>query len=229
MTRVRLANSIFNNMTGRWVVGFVLAVAAAALANRGLLPPGTELPAVAGSLGFLALIGVVPVVAPLAEVNAFAGKSAKEVEDIVSQGPDSKPPLCRPLPLITRHVVSCLSEGLPSASPSSSRSPPLQVEIKDQIDADVSKLLKVWGEDALLDFPGAVQPVIDERDRYMAECLRKLASGKGGERKRNGSGVIRSYVLLYMSSVSNNCPALIVRQAFAHIIYLSSSCPFLCN
>lgn len=37
--------------------------------------------------------------------------------------------------------------------------------------------LKLWGEDALLDWPGALGPILEERDRFMAQCIRDLATG----------------------------------------------------
>jgi hypothetical protein len=41
-------------------------------------------------------------------------------------------------------------------------------------------LVKLWGEDALLDWPGALAPVIDERDAYMARTLWAAATGTSG-------------------------------------------------
>lgn len=38
--------------------------------------------------------------------------------------------------------------------------------------------VKLWGEDALLDWPGAMGPVIDERDEFMAKTLAAAATGK---------------------------------------------------
>jgi pheromone shutdown protein TraB len=43
--------------------------------------------------------------------------------------------------------------------------------------ADVSRPLKLWGEDALLDWPGAWQRLIVERDTYMADVLAAAALG----------------------------------------------------
>lgn len=38
-------------------------------------------------------------------------------------------------------------------------------------------IVKLWGEDALLDWPGALEPIIEERDMVMANVLRACASG----------------------------------------------------
>ena len=38
-------------------------------------------------------------------------------------------------------------------------------------------LVKLWGEDALLDWPGALTPVIHERDAYMAKTILAAVQG----------------------------------------------------
>lgn len=40
-----------------------------------------------------------------------------------------------------------------------------------------SRLVKLWGEDALLDWPGALDPVIHERDAHMARTIYAAAQG----------------------------------------------------
>lgn len=40
------------------------------------------------------------------------------------------------------------------------------------------QMVKLWGEDALLDWPGALHPVIHERDAYMAQTILAAAKGK---------------------------------------------------
>ena len=40
-----------------------------------------------------------------------------------------------------------------------------------------SQLVKLWGEDALLDWPGALDPVIHERDAHMARTISAAAQG----------------------------------------------------
>ena len=40
-----------------------------------------------------------------------------------------------------------------------------------------SQLVKLWGEDALLDWPGALDPVIHERDAHMARTIFAAAQG----------------------------------------------------
>ena len=40
-----------------------------------------------------------------------------------------------------------------------------------------SQLVKLWGEDALLDWPGALDPVIHERDAHMARSIYAAAEG----------------------------------------------------
>lgn len=41
-----------------------------------------------------------------------------------------------------------------------------------------SQLVKLWGEDALLDWPGALDPVIHERDAHMARTIYAAAQGE---------------------------------------------------
>lgn len=50
---------------------------------------------------------------------------------------------------------------------------PLQVE-----GAAAQATVKLWGEDALLSWPGAMEPVIHERDEFMARALAAAASGR---------------------------------------------------
>ena len=47
----------------------------------------------------------------------------------------------------------------------------------DVFQADSEGIVKLWGEDALLDWPGALEPIIEERDMVMANVLRACASG----------------------------------------------------
>ncbi|KXZ49872.1 hypothetical protein GPECTOR_19g323 [Gonium pectorale] len=55
------------------------------------------------------------------------------------------------------------------------------VEVKEAIGSgDLSKPLKLFGEDALLDWPGAFPALIEERDAFMAKALAAVASGKPG-------------------------------------------------
>lgn len=37
--------------------------------------------------------------------------------------------------------------------------------------------LRIWGEDAIVSFPGAQESIIDERDAYMARTIRAAAQG----------------------------------------------------
>ncbi|GAB4818160.1 hypothetical protein N2152v2_005206 [Parachlorella kessleri] len=53
------------------------------------------------------------------------------------------------------------------------------VRVKEPVQASQpdAPMIKLWGEDALLDWPGAVQPIINERDIYMARTLAAAANG----------------------------------------------------
>ncbi len=42
---------------------------------------------------------------------------------------------------------------------------------------DLQQPLKLFGEDALLDWPGALGPIIRDRDTYMAKALAAAAQG----------------------------------------------------
>lgn len=39
-------------------------------------------------------------------------------------------------------------------------------------------IVKLWGEDALLSWPGAMEPVINQRDAYMARSVAAAAGGR---------------------------------------------------
>ena len=43
--------------------------------------------------------------------------------------------------------------------------------------ADLQQPEELWGEDALLQWPGARRPLIQERDSYMARTIWAAASG----------------------------------------------------
>jgi pheromone shutdown protein TraB len=51
------------------------------------------------------------------------------------------------------------------------------VAVKEPIDSNLDQPFKVWGEDALLQWPGASESVIAERDAYMARALAAAALG----------------------------------------------------
>ena len=46
--------------------------------------------------------------------------------------------------------------------------------------ADLQQLVELWGEDALLQWPGARRSLIEERDAYMARTIWAAASGEPG-------------------------------------------------
>ncbi|GIL84546.1 hypothetical protein Vretimale_14392 [Volvox reticuliferus] len=55
------------------------------------------------------------------------------------------------------------------------------VAVREPLDrGDLSKPLKLFGEDALLDWPGAFQALIPERDAFMAKAIAAVATGKPG-------------------------------------------------
>lgn len=55
------------------------------------------------------------------------------------------------------------------------------VRVKQPIqEGDLSKPLKLFGEDALLDWPGVLQPLIQERDAFMAKALAAAATAQQG-------------------------------------------------
>ncbi|GLI59093.1 hypothetical protein VaNZ11_000782 [Volvox africanus] len=55
------------------------------------------------------------------------------------------------------------------------------VAVKEPIDqGDLSKPLTLFGEDALLDWPGAFEALIPERDAFMAKAIAAVATGKPG-------------------------------------------------
>ena len=67
-------------------------------------------------------------------------------------------------------------------TPTPARLPALQAT---SIDAP---LVKLWGEDALLSWPGALQPIIHSRDAYMAKSVAAAVAGRA-------EGLTPAYVL----------------------------------
>ncbi|CAL5220498.1 g2527 [Coccomyxa viridis] len=51
------------------------------------------------------------------------------------------------------------------------------VRVKAPLQADLERPVELWGEDALLQWPGARRPLIQERDAYMARTIWAAASG----------------------------------------------------
>jgi pheromone shutdown protein TraB len=51
------------------------------------------------------------------------------------------------------------------------------VEVPEPVESNLDVPLKLYGEDALLDWPGASESIIAERDRYMAKSLAAAATG----------------------------------------------------
>ncbi|KAK9825968.1 hypothetical protein WJX74_002300 [Apatococcus lobatus] len=54
-----------------------------------------------------------------------------------------------------------------------------KVAVQQPLQDSSEGIVKLWGEDALLDWPGALEPIIEERDMFMANVLRACASGAG--------------------------------------------------
>ena len=48
--------------------------------------------------------------------------------------------------------------------------------------------LRIWGEDAIVRFPGAQASIIDERDAYMARTIRAAAQGECARLAGYGNG-----------------------------------------
>jgi hypothetical protein len=61
---------------------------------------------------------------------------------------------------------------------------------------DLSQPLKLFGEDALLDWPGAMEPIIRDRDTFMAKALAGAATGQSAEQGLLGT---RSWAQVHSS------------------------------
>ena len=74
------------------------------------------------------------------------------------------------------HTHTLLGAGVDSAGSGLATGPyippPLQAASVD------APLVKLWGEDALLSWPGAMEPIIHRRDAYMARSIAAAASGR---------------------------------------------------
>uniref|UniRef100_A0A061R0E3 Uncharacterized protein n=1 Tax=Tetraselmis sp. GSL018 TaxID=582737 RepID=A0A061R0E3_9CHLO len=84
------------------------------------------------------------------------------------------------------------------------------VRVKTPI-KDSREMLKLTGEDAIIDFPGAKRPIIDERDLYMAASIHAAASGSEGVspsyvlcREADGSATYR--YMMPANNLENSCP-----------------------
>lgn len=87
------------------------------------------------------------------------------------------------LPLTQCHVEHPLpSPPWQSLTPSLSPSPMPQAPSLD------APIVKLWGEDALLNWPGAMGPIIHSRDAYMARSTAAAASARA-------EGLTPAYVL----------------------------------
>jgi hypothetical protein len=56
-------------------------------------------------------------------------------------------------------------------------------------------IVKLWGEDALLSWPGAMEPIIHRRDKYMARSVAAAATGRP-------QGLTPAYVLTRSSGAA---------------------------
>ncbi|KAL0042778.1 hypothetical protein WJX79_010731 [Trebouxia sp. C0005] len=93
------------------------------------------------------------------------------------------------LPVATAVSLGVLSKGLYSVlSPlveirQLSRLSPQQIEeavdLKEPLQNGSKQLVRLWGEDALLSWPGALEPVIHERDVHMAKTIWAAATDCG--------------------------------------------------
>lgn len=52
-----------------------------------------------------------------------------------------------------------------------------KVKINEPIQSDLNQNLKLFGEDALLDWPGAFEPIIQDRDKFMSKNMFLAAKG----------------------------------------------------
>ena len=75
--------------------------------------------------------------------------------------------------IYTRHLT-------PSAYPSSFMALLPPDEFLPVLSQEETSMLKLWGEDAIIDFPGAKSSIIDERDVFMARAIHAAASGQQG-------------------------------------------------
>ena len=83
------------------------------------------------------------------------------------------------------------------------------------------QMVKLWGEDALLDWPGALDPVIHDRDAYMAKTILAAAKGK----------LTPAYHTLHTLSLENmssgrgeNSEQMLQRQVRKHSLLIRCAC-----
>jgi len=73
------------------------------------------------------------------------------------------------------------------------------------------ELVKLWGEDALLSWPGALEPVIHERDVHMANTIWAAATGTAGSpafvKTDDGTGQTWQYMMPGNAVDSDACPS----------------------
>ncbi|KAL0049763.1 hypothetical protein WJX82_009526 [Trebouxia sp. C0006] len=73
------------------------------------------------------------------------------------------------------------------------------VDLKEPLQNGSKELVKLWGEDALLSWPGALEPVIHERDVHMANTIWAAATGTAGSpafvKTDDGTGQTWQYMM----------------------------------
>ncbi|DBA78520.1 TPA: hypothetical protein ACH3X2_007842 [Trebouxia sp. C0005] len=125
------------------------------------------------------------------------------------------------LPVATAVSLGVLSKGLYSVlSPlveirQLSRLSPQQIEeavdLKEPLQNGSKQLVRLWGEDALLSWPGALEPVIHERDVHMAKTIWAAATGTAGSpafiKTHDGVGQTWKYMMPESAVDLAACPS----------------------
>ena len=127
--------------------------------------------AVGGAVAALAALTMGPLASPLAQIWLLGQKPKEAIEDTVR--------LKDPIQVrgrspsggdVSRHIRAAGTR----MSYMRMVPPPMHASMQG---ADLARPVEIWGEDALLQWPGARQPLIAERDAYMARTIWAAATG----------------------------------------------------
>lgn len=171
----RLADGILSSSLPLLLGSVVAAATSAIVLSQGLLDSGAAANplAVAGLSAVPLAAALAPVVAPLLEVGRFAGMSAQQIEDTVrlkepiqvGQGGGGWQGRGRRLPAAVgritgeRHRSTCVDAASPGPPKCKRVDVPLLLPAHHphpQAASEDAPIVKLWGEDALLNWPGAM-------------------------------------------------------------------------
>lgn len=215
-TRVRLEAGVLNALMGRLLIAGTVVGAALAGGASGVVDWGLAGSAAMGAatLGVGAVVW--PLVGPILEVKALSEMGSPDKIEAAVAVPED-------LQGNTKVRLSLPRFGTPSLPTSGSDSSPvflinemtfafLAWRVTDHSAWSCPQMIKLWGEDALIDWPGALGPIITDRDAFMGHVLARLARAESGicpafVVRPAGSNRVLEYAMPEGSESLASCPA----------------------